>query len=148
MILDSLVNISRYQSLHHRFEKAIKFLADNDLAKMDCGRYEISGDDIYAVVVDAELRKKEVAFLEVHDKYIDIQVVVSGVEGFGWGDRRLCDRPKGKFDVASDIMFFDDRVSTYFDVCAGNFVVFFADDAHAPLVGDGRVKKVILKVKI
>ena len=45
------------------------------------------------------------------------------------------------------VIFYDDEPSTYFALKAGEAAIFFPDDAHAPLVGDGHVKKCVIKVK-
>ena len=36
----------------------------------------------------------------------------------------------------------------YFTLNAGQFVVFFPEDVHAPGSSDGKIKKLVIKVKI
>lgn len=148
MILDSCASLAAYAALNPRFARVVSYLAGISLAGLAEGRYEIDGDEIYMTVMERDLKTQADAALEAHDAYIDIQVVIRGGEGFGWRDRRQCTAPRGEFDAAKDIIFYDNAPSTYFTLAEGQFAIFFPDDAHAPLVGEGHVKKCVVKVKI
>lgn len=146
MILDAVSNGEFYNTLNPRFAKAFAYLKTIDPAAMAEGKYEIDGKEIFMSVVERDLKTPEEAALEVHDKYIDIQIVVAGQESFGWKDRKVCASPRGEISVEKDILFYDDKPSTYFTLQPGEFAIFFPGDAHAPLVGQGRIKKCIIKV--
>lgn len=45
-------------------------------------------------------------------------------------------------------MFFDDPVTETVHVKAGDSITFAPDTAHAPLIGTGRIKKAIFKIKV
>ena len=113
------------------------------------GKYAIDGDDLYIVISEGLLRPEQEAPLEAHDRYIDVQIPlrVRGEERFGWRPRERCILPRGEFDEAADIVFFDDKPSCYVSLHPGEFVVFFPEDAHAPLIGSGNVRKAILKIR-
>ena len=72
MIIDALSNCSAYANAHPRFQKAFAFLISQPLATLPCGRYDIDGDEIYAMIQEPSLRPQEAAKLESHRKYIDI----------------------------------------------------------------------------
>ncbi len=148
MVLDSLALSGDYVSLGKHLAKAFDYVRKTDLLSLAEGRYEVDGDNIFALVNERDLKKPADAALEVHDKYIDIQIVLRGEEGFGWKTRKDCTSPRGEFSTEKDILFYDDKPSTYFTLKAGEFAIFFPGDAHAPLVGDGKVKKCILKVAV
>ena len=114
---------------------------------MEPGRYECDGDEIFLSLNVGELKKPENAALEVHDKYIDIQLVLSGRESFGWRDRRECSAPHGEMNNDKDILCFEDKPSTTFTLHDGQFCILFPEDAHAPMIGDGQIRKAIVKVK-
>ena len=63
-----------------RWEKAFKFLKNNDLAKLELKRYDIDGDDLFATVSEYMSKNEETTKFEAHRKYIDIQYVISGKE--------------------------------------------------------------------
>ena len=149
MILDSLKNHARYHALNPRLEKAFDYILATDLTRLAAGRHDIDGDDIYMNVMDVDLKRPEDAKLEIHDRYLDIQVLVTGrSETFGWSPRKRIVRPLGAFDEAKDIQFFDDVPQTCYDVTPGQFVLLFPEDAHAPMIGKGAIRKIIVKVRI
>lgn len=147
MILDSLKNSALYNGVHPRLMRAFEYLTALDLNALKTGRHEIDGEEIFMNVTESELKRPEEAPLETHDKYIDIQVLVSGdAETMGWSERRDCLVPRGAFDEQKDIRFYDDVPQTFFEVRQGQFVVFMPEDAHAPMIGRGPIKKIIVKV--
>ena len=80
--------------------------------------------------------------------YIDIQVLIRGEEeSFGWSERRELKKPLGEFSVENDIQLFDDVPQTYYTMRPGQFTVLFPEDGHAPMVGEGTVRKIIVKVR-
>ena len=125
MILDSVKSFERYQSFHKNFDKVYKFIRTNNMAAMEDGRYEISGKDVYVSISSEELRGDD-APMEVHDSYIDIHVVLEGIETYGIKDRSKCIEDDARYDDEKDIAFLaNDVPDNYVSVGAGNFVVIF-----------------------
>ena len=148
MIFDSLKNYARYENVHPRMKRAFEFLAATDWTAMEPGIHEIEGRDIYANVMERELKKKGDAKLEVHDAYIDIQLLVTGeAETFGWSERKDLRQPQGAFNAEKDTQPLEDEPQTYYTMRPGQFSVLFPEDGHAPMVGEGVVRKVIVKVR-
>ena len=99
MILDSLKNSALYENVNPRMKKAFALIASTDWTKMEPGIHELDGKDIYVNVMERELKQKSDAKLEVHNEYIDIQVLVTGKEEtFGWSERKDLRMPQGGFD--------------------------------------------------
>ncbi len=153
MIIDSCAHFAHYACLHRRFEQVVSFLAETDLKSLSPGRYPIDGDNLFVSVSENDLKTKENAKLEAHDAYIDIQVILDGAEAFGWKERMdgLC--PLAPYNADKDILFYSDAPDTCFVLHPGQFVVFFPNDAHAPLMQtpenlQGRVLKAIFKVRV
>lgn len=147
MILDSLKNSAAYYALSPRIQQAFELFAAKDWTTAEAGVHELDGRTIFANVQVRGLKTKPEAKLEVHDKYIDIQILISGAEeAFGWADRSTLTQPKEAFNAEKDIQFFDDEPQTYYTMRPGQFTILMPEDAHAPLVGEGEIRKVILKV--
>lgn len=146
MILDLLENAGRYRSLHEGFEAAFDFLCRPDLADLPLGRHGIDGDRVYAIVARESGRTAEGALLETHDRYVDIQYILSGTDTMGWKPRSLCTQPAREYDAQADIAFFSDRPDAWVAVQGGAFAVFFPEDAHMPLISDGPIHKVVVKI--
>ncbi len=147
MILARLEQADRYLAINSDFPAAIAFLRGQSLADLPLGRIEIAGT-MYAMVSRSPGRQRSEGRLEAHRKYIDIQFVIAGVEEMGWKARSRCQRPQHQYDPEKDIEFFADVPNSYVTVHPGEFVIFFPDDAHAPLIGTGVVHKVVIKVPL
>ncbi|MEW6590219.1 MAG: YhcH/YjgK/YiaL family protein [Pseudomonadota bacterium] len=148
MILDTLARADRYLTLHPRFAEAFAFLRTVDLAALAPGRHPIDGDALFALVEDGPGRTRAEAKLECHRRYLDIQLVLAGVDEMGWKPLADCARPATDYDERCDIRFYDDAPASWIATPAGAFCVFFPDDAHAPWVSAGRIRKVVVKVAL
>lgn len=85
---------------------------------------------------------------EAHKKYIDIQYCISGIETMGWKSLDDCKNPSEGYNNERDVTFYEDRPDTYFELNPGQFVIFFPEDMHAPMIGNGLIKKLVIKVKV
>ena len=130
------------------YDKALQFIKDNDLGKLEAGKHLIEGEDLFVNIVDSTLKTPQEARLEVHDRYIDIQVPLSCAETYGVKPRSECTMPVGEMDPVKDILFYDDPVENTVTAQIGQAVTFAPDTAHAPLIGEGTIHKAIFKVKV
>ncbi len=148
MIIGSLGESKYYENIHPLFKQAFDYLKSVDFLEIEPGKYELAGTDLFAIVSDTPLKPAEAALLEVHNAYIDIQLPVSKTERFGWAPRSIMNAPQGVFDDKKDIQFFDDEKSMIFPLQQGCFAIFFPEDAHAPCIGEGTIRKVVVKIKL
>ena len=146
MILDNLDESTRYETLHGRFSAAFAFLRQPDLDTLSIGRHEIDGEHLVATTFRGPGRPREAAPLEAHNRYIDVQYVIAGNESMGWKPRADCVAPTTDFDRNKDIQFFGDEPESWFHLRAGQFVIFYPNDAHAPLVSTAEIHKVVVKI--
>lgn len=54
MIVDKLENAHRYYALHPSFEKAFDWIAAQNLANLQSGKFDIDGDVLKASVLEKE----------------------------------------------------------------------------------------------
>lgn len=146
MIYDTLKNANKYYEMHPNFEKAFNYLKQESLADIPDGKYEIDGDRIFAMIQKGMGQSKAEARLESHRKYIDIQYVISGTDEMGWRPTSDCKSVETPYNESEDIGFFNDEPQTWTKVGPGYFTIFTPDDAHAPMVSDGEIRKVVIKV--
>lgn len=147
MILDSLKNKEQYIALHPRFKQVFDYIDNNDVAALECGRHDIDGDNIFVNVQELDLKARSEARLELHRKYIDIQLLLKGpVEEFGWSEKKDCLKAEAEFDEQKDVQFFTDEPQCFYSVGEGQFSILFPEDGHAPMLGEGHVKKCIFKI--
>ncbi|MCP1660417.1 YhcH/YjgK/YiaL family protein [Neisseria perflava] len=147
MITDTLANAGRYADLHPDFADAVKLLQTLDFANLPSGETPTGNPNIRLFVSDNAMRSKETAQPEAHQTHIDIQVPISGTETFGWAERGRLKNGLG-YDDKHDIEFFDDTAETWIDVTPQEFVIFFPNDGHAPLVGTApNMRKAVFKIR-
>ena len=151
MILDFLTLWHRYAPLHPRLGHAFAFL---EQARPDIriGRHEISGDDIFALVQRYETRPVEGMQLEAHRRYIDVQYLVTGGEAIHWAPLGDLAQPTQAYDLVKDVALYAlSAAAVPVPLRAGQFMVLFPDDAHAPcccIDAPSEVVKVVVKVAV
>lgn len=148
MILDTLGQADRYLALHPLFARAFEYLRSTNLDALAPGKHAIQGEQLFAIVESCPGRSRAEAKLECHRHYIDIQLVLEGVDEMGWKPLAECADPATDYDAARDIRFFRDAPSSWITTPPGSFCLFFPDDAHAPLVSAGRIRKVVVKIAL
>jgi YhcH/YjgK/YiaL family protein len=148
MIKGRLSESRAFRGLHPGLGAAFDFLNRAGLDTLAPGRHEIDGDRCFALVSEAPGRGRAAAPLEAHRRYIDVQMVISGEDEMGWRPLGRCREPEGEYDGAKDILFFRDAPALYERIPSGSFAVFFPEDAHAPLAGQGPVRKAVVKVAV
>jgi|SRR5690606_3099105 biofilm protein TabA len=149
MIIDTLSNADRYHGVHPLFAEAFQYVASQDLHALEVGNYVISGEELKAVMMDkpGKTAAESLEKFECHDKHIDIQILVKGEEQIGWKPRIECKVPKGAYNPEKDVLFYNDEPDMYFKLMPGQFVILFPEDVHAPMIGEGNIKKLVIKVR-
>lgn len=147
MIINNLENTVYYESIHPLFKQAFDYLKTTNFQQTELGVHYIDDDNLFSIVSDSKLHAPTDVKLERHNRYIDIQMPITKMETFGWKSQGSLMSPKGLFDAELDIQFFEDEAASYFSLSPTNFVVFFPQDAHAPCIGEGVVRKVVVKIK-
>jgi YhcH/YjgK/YiaL family protein len=147
MVIDTLDNFGKYAAMNSLFGEVVKFLKENDLNKLDSGKYEIVGKDLFVNITTAKGKTPDEAVLETHVKMIDIQIPLDGPETFGYTP--LCRLPEAPYNADKDITKYPDLMAESFVDCQpGMFAIFFPQDGHAPCISMAEgIKKAIFKVK-
>ena len=149
MILDQIENSALYSGMTENLKKGFDFLKNSDLANLAPGKYEIDGQEVFALVSEYQSKEHQDCRLEAHHTYTDIQYIVSGKEfiGFATLNNQEVLTP---FNPEKDIVFYTGEATPLF-LEAGMFAVFFPQDVHRPCMqidGPENVKKVVVKLKV
>jgi YhcH/YjgK/YiaL family protein len=134
-----------------RWDKAFNFLKNTDLSALEIKRYDIDGDNLYAPVSEYLTKNEEDAKFEAHQKYIDIQYVISGAEQMSVAPMTKKKDILTPYDPAKDIEFMTVEQSNNYKATPERFFIFFPSDIHRPSVKIGenaQVKKIVVKVKV
>lgn len=148
MILNSLNSTERVERLHPLFKKALDYIKATDFSKMEDGKYELEGSRLFVNVASLFGKKKDEVAIETHKKYIDIQMPLLGVEKIGWKPGCELQEVSVPYDEEKDIEFYVDRPTAYTKIYPGQFAVYFPEDGHAPGIGEGNIRKVIVKIQV
>lgn len=149
MVIDTLANINKYKSLHPLFGQAFEHIQSLDLEKIEVGRYDIA-DGLKAIISDkAGMSVDEgISKFECHNKHIDIQLCIRGKEQYGWKPRSKARDQNGDYNEEKDVLFYKDAPDTFFHLTDGQFAIFFPEDVHASMIGDGEIKKIVIKIRL
>ncbi|UGA54439.1 YhcH/YjgK/YiaL family protein [Vibrio sp. VB16] len=125
--------------------EAIALSENNDL-----GKYMIGDDGVFVMLVDGETEPRALRKSEIHKQYIDIQILLSGEEVYGYSNT-ISEEALKLVELENDVMFFDNVENEQFiKLQDGDFVIFYPNQAHRPLcASDDKpmvIKKAILKI--
>lgn len=130
--------------------RAVEYIQRTDFEALPAGRHPIDGDLMFALVQERETGPN--AYLESHEAYVDLQLLLTGEEKIGFY------RAVKPFEVTqntveeNDLIFYrHDQPETEIVLQPGMFAVFFPDDLHRPCVNVGEgmpIKKVVVKMHV
>lgn len=150
MILQS---IEAWELEKHLYPEAIRrgvdYLLQTDFSGLEAGRYEIDGDELFAMVQEVQTEPAERRKPESHRTYTDIQLLLSGEERIG-----VCKAAPG-CEVGEDYpdrdLLFYSKVEneTMLQMRPGMFAVLLPSDIHRPCCSSGAdqpIRKVVVKI--
>ena len=142
-------------------KKALHVLKDMDLANHETGAFPMALDGVEMIlqVMDLETSPREAHEPEIHRKYIDLQLLVSGgpeVHTFfpDGGKETVKD---DRLDTPKDILFYENRPETAkiegrVVLEPGDYAIYFPWDIHVPgqcdADGPKAYRKIVLKVPV
>jgi YhcH/YjgK/YiaL family protein len=151
MILDVCENWADYAyGKNEVWAAAFEFMAS---VKPDCkdGRYEIMGDEMFALVQSYDTRDIALGKIEAHRKFIDIQALLVGSERMFYGASGVLDCCD-EYNPDNDAAFYkyDAEKTLEYILTPGVFTVFFPEEGHMPGIslksGSAPIKKVVIKI--
>lgn len=150
MIVDHISKAHQYEGLGERFKKAFAYLKDTDFSEVAKGRYDIDGDNVFALVNEYDTVNPSGEKMEAHKAHIDVQFVVEGEELVGH-DFLITQQPSVAYDPKADFMLFSERPVFFSRFSKDMFAIFFPGDLHMPNIrvdSPVRVRKVVVKIKV
>jgi len=148
MILANLKDINRYEQIIPHYKELIAFLNANDLNAADKGKITILDEELFINVVEINAKNKDEQILEAHRDYLDIHIPFSQEEIIGWKATENCHQYIEQYSKENDCVLFSDRPTTYVKILPGEFAIVFPEDAHAPAIGEGILRKAIVKIRM
>lgn len=148
MIVSNVQNSSRIEMLHPQFKTLFDYIKSHDLLHAELGRIDIDGDNLFILNINPECVAFEKQLLEAHRIYIDVHILLEGSERIGWKAIEDVDHEVKPYDEDGDCALYDDQSTTWIDLKPGQFMIVYPEDPHAPVIGEGKIRKLIAKIKL
>jgi len=152
MITSTLAQLHWYKIISPNFEKAIEYALSANFSDLETGKYPIDGEEVFAIVNEYSTKPVSECDPESHRDYADIQIMISGVERFGYA--AFTGQPETTpYEEEKDVAFYSigPEDLSYLTLHPGEFIIFFPPDIHQPEVFIHQpelVRKVVLKVAL
>lgn len=150
MFFSEITVAEQYNYLDEKFRRAYQWLKETDIRALPAGSYQIKDDQVIANVQEYTTFAAEQGVFETHEKYFDIQYLVSGKEMFG-----ICKRDglvEKERIAEQDLIFYEEpEFSGAVLLEPGDLIVVAPEDAHKPRCLAGapcEVKKVVVKIAL
>ena len=150
MICDALEHLNRYRGLHRNLDTAIDYLTAyhvaHDLSDLQLGRTEVDGENVFINVMEADLSPDSTR-LEYHKKYADLQIDLTGGEGWGYETAPGTEVEPYQPDIGKK----DSEDAVFGALGEGRFVLFFPGELDKPGVarpGCAHVRKAVIKIRM
>ncbi len=149
MIYANMRDALRYRGIHPGLDLALGYVNPEFLASLGDERVELQGKDVYVFKVDLQTKPDDETFYENHHEYIDIHVVLKGIE------RMDIDTPENlepyEESPQTDAYFFHGGAGQAMLLTPDKFLIAFPEDAHRTcgMVGSPQAfVKAVFKVRL
>lgn len=148
MIIDHIEQLLSYRDFLPDLVHIHSFLHEGDILMRDPGRYCLRGDDFFAIIEDCQGKGLSGAKLETHNRYLDLQICLRGEDLMGWRSKNTCTQILSPYQEKRDIALYNDLPDLWVPLRPTQFAIVAPHDAHAPLGGEGTLRKLIFKIPI
>jgi biofilm protein TabA len=151
MIIDRLENLEHYQSVIPFFKEISDFLSQNTLHELETGRIDLVQDNVYLLIQELNTENEVDRLWESHENFLDIQIVLSGEERFGYANVDELDMEIPYDDKKDITRYKKEGEGLWFDLKPSMFCIFYPGEGHKPCCSakeSVRVKKAVFKVAI
>ena len=152
MIYGKLDQSARYAGILPGIDRILKE-AEHFSQRDEFGRtVQLDGENIYLILAEYDTHEKAKGYMEAHRAYIDVMCMISGEETIYVKPEPRLRHVTRSYDAQKDALLaeIDDDCCTI-RLQAGDFIILFPEDAHAPgcrTEMPSHVKKIIGKVRL
>ncbi|GGB11052.1 YhcH/YjgK/YiaL family protein [Agarivorans gilvus] len=115
------------------------------------GKYPLDDNGVFVILADDNTQTKHLRKAEVHQQYIDIQILLEGEEAIGYNIEQRKEL-LANLVFNNDVSFIDEIDSeNMLTLARGQYAIFFPGEIHRPLCTvrhDQRVRKAIVKIPV
>ena len=149
MIFDKIENLDRYREFAEYGKLIRDFIKQDKSEHLAEGRYELDGENLFALVQTYETKDKDDARMEAHRKYADLQFMEEGEERIyvDFADELEMEEDR---TPDQDILFYKKAGDHGFNILTeGTFGYYAPQDAHMPCIKNKEkqnVRKIVFKI--
>lgn len=138
----------RVEPILPALKRLFDFVKNNDFNALPLGKIEVDGDDIFIMNNNADAASEKERPLEMHRAYIDVHIPLDSKEKIGWKPTDEIEHFTQEYSAEGDCALSDDAPRYFVELVPGEYCIVFPEDAHAPAVGTGKIRKLIGKIKL
>lgn len=150
MIFDKIQNLKDYYSEYPALIKVNDFVELFYKDNLPDGKYDIDGEKLFAFIQSYETKPFDNnSRFEAHKKYIDLQLLISGIEVIKWAKLENVNLTEERYSLGQDIAFYDGSAQFDFVLTSKSFLLFNPEDAHMPGLSyekNVRARKIVFKI--
>ena len=151
MLVGNLNDFKNVYFENENIRKTFEFIYKVNLLELPLGKTVIDGDNIWVNRMSYVGKEEETCKLENHHNYLDLQLVLSGVEGMGYVHIDRCGVSiVGEYDPVKDKSNFIGPLDGIIKLYSNDFVIVWPNDLHMPQIkiNDDIIEKAVFKIKI
>ncbi|WEM45415.1 YhcH/YjgK/YiaL family protein (plasmid) [Photobacterium sp. DA100] len=149
MYRGNLCSLESYRHIPYPLIELIQVVKRKIQSNSNVGTYSVIGDDVFYFIVDDKTKHFSETKSEIHQRYIDVQIVMEGEEMYGYSQSPFNSIDED-FIADKDVAFSKDIVDEQFaTLYKDDFIIFNTEQPHRPLVATSEpasVKKAVIKV--
>lgn len=121
MIFDKIENINRYGL------DFCKYLSNENIKSFKKGRFDIDGEFLFGIGIEYDTSDNNQGVWEAHRKYLDIHIVIEGVEKID-----ICDinNSKSVKEYEDDYELFNAEPQNSINLFPGYFLILYPNEVH------------------
>ena len=151
MIIGKLKDLKQYKGLSVNLDKAIDYALSADLLALSEGKHEVDGSEIFVSRQSYIGKPFEETKAENHEVYLDLQILLKGIEKFGYADiTNPTLKVTDSYNPDKDVAKYTCEDETLYTMTESSFAIVYPEDIHRPQVkvNDELIEKAVIKIKI
>jgi YhcH/YjgK/YiaL family protein len=152
MITDVLENLGKYRSVIPHSKEILDYIKATSLSSLQAGKYPVIGDSAFILIQEYLTKTESEKKWESHKKYIDIQIVLDGLEFMDYSPSSVLSI-QDPYSEEKDIVFYKNDAMEHSRIVVpkNHFCIFFPGEAHKPglhVTREMSIMKAVIKVAI
>lgn len=151
MILDQMKHLQDYKGMGFDSTKILEFVQKAEKEPLAEGRYELDGENLFAMIQIYETKDREECLYEAHQTYMDIQYMAEGAELMFVSSVETLQVVEDRTPEEDLLFYAQAPEEASLLVRQGSFALFLPQDGHMPCCKykeKSKVKKIVFKVRI